>query len=92
MVQYKLLFFKPYEFVNDKTGEVVKGAKIALLGNEPLTEDNYLGYPVEITGISSKISDELSKNLKDVKLPCDVEVDLQVSLSGKSKIVGINVI
>lgn len=48
----RILYVRCYDFLNDKTGENVKGAKISFCFSEPVNKDDEKGFKVTLANIS----------------------------------------
>lgn len=87
---YTLLRASVYDFIDDKTGKPIKGGKVCLMSKTHTDSETAVGYEVDFKSVSKEIIDDLFRQLgNDPKLPCDVDVSLEASLSKVPKITGI---
>lgn len=61
--EIRILYVRPYDFLNDKTGENVKGCKCSYCFSDPIDKEDEKGYKVSLANISysqgRKIMDSL---------------------------------
>ena len=59
--EVSILYVKPYNFTNDKTGEVLQGCKVAYFMTVPINTKDEKGYRVDYANLSYDYADKLLK-------------------------------
>ncbi len=81
----RILYIRNYNFINDKTGESVTGAKCSYHFLDPVDEENEKGYRVELANLSL----DTGKAIID-KLPYECVGKFDLSKDNKLKLVAIS--
>lgn len=84
---YSLLKISPYNFTDEKTGDIIKGAKLTLMSQSPTDKTGCFGFDVSTENISYEMAQEFIKTLpSDIKFPVSVDVFMTVDLSSKNRV------
>lgn len=81
----KILYVRTYNFINDKTGESVTGAKCSYHFLEPIDDKEEKGYRVELANLSLETGRDIIS-----KLPYECIGKFDITKDNKLKLVAIS--
>jgi len=82
-IKVQLLYVSRYDFKDDSTGEVIRGCKLTYSTQEPIKEDDRIGYKVNTCNLPY----EKFNDLKKLTFPYSASLVLElVDLEKKPKV------
>lgn len=79
----RLLYVSRYDFIDDSTGQVIKGCKLTYSTKNPVSDEDRVGFKINTCTLPYEKFDEL----KALKFPHDAKVVLElVDLDKKPKV------